>query len=297
MLLDPRRLLTLRAVAMHGGVQGAAGALHLTASAVSQQLRQLERDCGVALFDRTGRTIGLTPAGSALLASAHQIEAALQSAEDSLSDRRDRVEGRIVVGSFQTAIVFLLAPAISLLRERHPALQVEIVELPDIDGTRMVRSGELDAATVERDIGRLDGGRREQRGRLGAVPIIDDPFVVIVPPSWRQRSVAQLVDAPWIASPGGVSVTDDVLDALFRSLGATPAVVHRCVEYPPVIELVARGEGAAVVTSLALRLSGEDRVRTLPLPTPQARTISLVHRRTAREPSAAVRALIDAVVS
>jgi DNA-binding transcriptional LysR family regulator len=288
--LDPRRLLTLRAVSLHGGVQGAAAALHLTPSAISQQLHQLERQCGVALFDRTARTVGLTPAGRTLLASAEQIDAALQAADGALRDRRDRVEGRIVVGSFQTAIVFLLAPAISALRDAHPALDVEVLELPDADGTRLVRSGELDAATVERPLGRSAAHRR-----LGAVPLIDDPFVVIVPRSWRQRSVAALVDARWIASPGGVSATDDALAALFRSLGARARIVHRCVEYPPVIELVARGEGAAIVPTLALRLTGEARVRTLALASPAGRTISLVHRRSAREPSAAVRALIDAL--
>jgi DNA-binding transcriptional LysR family regulator len=288
--LDPRRLLTLRAVALHHGVQGAAAALHLTPSAVSQQLHQLERAAGVTLFDRTGRTVGLTPAGESLLTAAHQIDDALRTAEAELGQRRDRIAGHLRVGSFQTAIVFLLAPAIGELHAQHPDLTIEIVETTDAEGIRMVRSGELDAATIEH----AGPAARRLPSKVATVPLLDDPFVVIVPPTWRQRSFGALADVGWITS-AGMTAADDALLAAFAEIGRTPRIAHRCSEYPPVVELVARGEGAAIVTSLALRLYGADRVRELPLPSVGSRTISLLHRTQRNEPSAAVRALVDAL--
>jgi DNA-binding transcriptional LysR family regulator len=272
-------------------VQGAAAALHLTPSAVSQQLHQLERSAGVALFDRTGRTVGLTPAGQSLLAAAHQIDEALRTAEAELGQRSDRIAGHLRIGSFQTAIVFLLAPAIVELRAQHPDLTIEIVETSDAEGIRMVRSGELDAATIEH----AGPATRRLPAKLATVPLLDDPFVVIVPPDWRQRSFAALADVGWITS-AGTTAADDALLTAFADIGRAPRIAHRCSEYPPVVELVARGEGAAIVTSLALRLYGADRVRELPLPSVGSRTISLLHRTQRNEPSAAVRALANALL-
>jgi DNA-binding transcriptional LysR family regulator len=74
-MIDPRRLRVLQAVAAHGSVAAAAGALHLTPPAVSQQLLALERETGASLIDRSGRQVTLTPAGRLLACHGERITA------------------------------------------------------------------------------------------------------------------------------------------------------------------------------------------------------------------------------
>jgi DNA-binding transcriptional LysR family regulator len=285
--LDPRRLLILRQVARHGGVAGAAKVLNVSVSAVSQQLQTLERAVGVSLFDRSERSIKLTPAGELLLTAADQIDDALDQAGAELGRRQVEVEGVVTIGSFQSAIVSLISPALNRLHVQHPRLHVQVREVSDSQLVRMIVSGELDLGTAEV---RLDVKR--SRG-LAEVPVLDDPWLVVAPSAWRVRTMAQLHARPWISADDDARA--DALQRLSTDYQFQPFVAHRCVEYPSVLALVAAGAGAAVVPSLALKLFGSTSVRQVPAPGIGARTITLVHRVSRKEPTAAVRAVIEAI--
>src|SRR5215212_4734102 len=99
-MLDPRRLLTFRAVAHHGSFSRAADALALTQPAVSQQVAGLERQLGQRLLDRGGGRVGLTDAGATLLAHADAIAGRLELAERQLAEQRDEERARLRVGAF-----------------------------------------------------------------------------------------------------------------------------------------------------------------------------------------------------
>jgi DNA-binding transcriptional LysR family regulator len=287
--LDPRRLLTLQAVARHGGVSGAAQALRISASAVSQQLQALEQSAGVALIDRSVRSVQLTPAGLSLLDAAAQIEEALDAAGGELQRRQAVVAGRVLVGAFQSAIVLLVGPALERLRDEHPRLVVQVREVSDSHIVRLVRSGELDVGTVEV---RLGGALPKG---LGEVPVVDDPWRVIVPASWPVTQIAQLRRRPWISTFDDARA--DALAVLAKEHSFEPLVEHRGVEYPSVIALVAAGAGAAVVPSMALQLFDSPRVKRLRSSGLGSRTVTVLHRATRKEPTAAVQAVIDAIVA
>lgn len=289
MQLDPRRLLTLQAVSRHGGVAGAASALHVTPSAVSQQLHALERSAGVTLIDRSARTVRLTPAGLSLLDAAARIEDALDTAEAELGHRHGAVAGRVVIGSFQSAIITLVGPAVEALREAHPVLEVQVREVVDGLTVRLLRSGELDVGTSEVRL-----GSALPRG-FAEIPIIDDPWRVIVPASWPVTQVAQLCDRPWISTFDDARA--DALAQLAEEHAFSPVVAHRCTEYPSVIALVGTGAGAAVVPAIALQLFATPRVRRLRASGLGTRTITVLHRTSRKEPTVAVQAVIDAVVT
>jgi len=120
MKIDPRRLRVLRAVSVGGGVMDAARLLHLTPSAVSQHLAQLEREVGLTLVDRSRRRVELTEAGRLLADRAERIEHELAEARCDLAALSGRVSGPVVVTAFATAIRHLLVPAITLLSRTHP---------------------------------------------------------------------------------------------------------------------------------------------------------------------------------
>jgi DNA-binding transcriptional LysR family regulator len=292
--LDPRRLLTLQCVARNGGVQGAAAVLHISPSAVSQQLAALELQAGVALVDRSARSLRLTAAGQSLLAAAASIEEALDSAVAELGRRQAVVAGTVRLGSFQSAIIAIVAPALERLREQHPKLQIEVREVADSNMHRQIRTGELDLGMAEVRLGStLPKG-------LAEVPLLDDPWQVVVAHQSSASVVADLVDVPWVSTFDDARA--DALGELAKLFHFTPRVVHRCVEYPSVLALVAAGVGAAVVPQGARELFDFARVlqlapvRVIRAPGLGARALMLVHRSSRREPTAAVQAVIDSLL-
>ena len=125
MILDPRRLRFLLAVARYGGVLAAADELAVTASAVSQQIARLEQETGHALLQRTPTGSVLTPAGLALAEAAEDVERALAVARTRLEQDDATVSGTVRIGGFQSFLANVLSPALPDWRGRYPALRIE----------------------------------------------------------------------------------------------------------------------------------------------------------------------------
>src|SRR5882762_11716914 len=117
--LDAQRLRVLHEVNLRGSVTAAAAVLHVTPSAVSQQLAQLEREAGCDLLERSGRGVVLTQAGTALARHAEDVMRALEGASAGLAAARELVVGTVRVGSFPSAAGALVAPAAARRSEEH----------------------------------------------------------------------------------------------------------------------------------------------------------------------------------
>ena len=131
MIIDPRRLRFLLAVARYGGVLAAADELAVTASAVSQQLAKLEQETGQTLLQRTPTGSVLTPAGLALAEAAEDVERALALARARLEQDDATVSGTVRIGGFQSFLANVLSPALPEWRSRYPALRIETWEAED----------------------------------------------------------------------------------------------------------------------------------------------------------------------
>src|SRR3954451_18855504 len=127
-MVDLRRLRALRAVADHGTLAAAADALHLTPSAVSQQLSGLERDVGHPLLEPSGRSVRLTPAAHVLLGHADALFAQLERMEGDLAAQGRTARGELRLGGFPTALAGLLAPAAQALRKTAPQVNIRVHE-------------------------------------------------------------------------------------------------------------------------------------------------------------------------
>jgi molybdate transport repressor ModE-like protein len=182
--LDPRRVLTFRAVAHAGSFSRAAGTLNLTQPAVSQQVAALERQLGVRLLDRTpGGTggVGMTEAGSVLLAHADAIADRLDGATRQLAELRSSHARSLRVGAFSSAIGTLVPPAVARLREAEPDLSVEAVWGGTTELAGQVARGELHAALCFQDGARA---RREHEG-TARHDLGDEPMLAALPPGHR----------------------------------------------------------------------------------------------------------------
>jgi DNA-binding transcriptional LysR family regulator len=300
--LDPRRLTVLAAIARTGGVLAAADVLHVTPSAVSQQLARLEREAGLALVVRGGRRVELTPAGEALAEHGRRVVEELAAATETVAELTESVTGTVTLASFVTATATVVAPALPELQAEHPGITVRVVDVPDDVALTRLRAGTADLAMAELDA----GSRRPPPRGLRDVALLDDPYLLVLPAGWtlprgerRSTRLRGALELPWVAGPPG-SATRSVLDRIGRDAGTAPRVAHEISEFPAVLALVRAGLGVAIVPRLALRTvepAGSGELRALDLPGLGARHVIVRHRAGRGEPTRAARIVLDALLT
>ena len=132
----------------HGSFSGAAEALHMAQPSLSEQIRRLEAELGVALFARAGRRLELTEAGRLLRPRAERTLAAAQEAADSVREVRDLRGGTVAFGTFGSAHHYLLGGLVQDFRARHPAVRVRVVGQNSVEVADAVRDGQIEAGLV-----------------------------------------------------------------------------------------------------------------------------------------------------
>ena len=273
MILDPRRLRFLLAVARYGGVLAAADELAVTASAVSQQLGKLERETGHTLLQRTPTGSVLTPAGLALAEAAEDVERALALARARLEQDDATVSGTVRIGGFQSFLANVLSPALSDWRSRYPGLQIETWEAEEDQLMRALRSGALDGVVVELDAGE---SYSPPRGTTD-IPLLDEPWKLVVPAG--ALLAADVIDLsrlglPWLGvDPTAASAK--AIRRVRRLLGGDSSSVHTYYSFLNALALVAAGEGVTLVPSLALEGLRTDGVDELDIPGLGMRRVAL----------------------
>lgn len=243
--MDTRHLATLRAVRDRGGVTAAAAALHLTPSAVSQQLRALARDAGAEVVERVGRGIRLTGPGHALADAALDVAVALERAEAAVEAFRSAPHGLVRVASFQSGAELLLPGLLT----RVAGMDGVRVELGDED----VAQDRFVALTADFDLvvaHRPDGAYDWPAG-VDVVPLLREPLDVALPPGHPLAgrsavTAADLADQPWISVHEGFPVAG-VLDAVAAAAGAPLRIVQRFNDFGVVEALVAAGHGVSLL--------------------------------------------------
>ena len=292
-MFDLVRLRVLHAVAGHGSLAAAAHALHLTPSAVSQQMAKLEREAGCVLAERQGRRLRLTDEGLVLAAHADRILAAVAEASADLDERRGRVLGTVTVGAFATASRGLMPAVITTCAQRYPDLEVRLRESEPYQSLPLVAAGDLDVA-VAQDWMNLPTAMPD---RLGSTDIGLDYADIALPPDHplvTRDGIAllDLAQEPWIASTVG-TICYDWLTTTFRRAGHEPRIVHQAAEFPTQLSLVAAGFGVAVVPRLAAD-SVPPGVHLVPVePALHRRVFATWREEAARRP--AIRAVVDAL--
>jgi DNA-binding transcriptional LysR family regulator len=285
-------LRVVHEVARQGSFSAAALSLGYTQSAVSRQVGAMESAAGTALFERLARGVRPTAAGQVVARRAARVLGEVDGALEEVSGVRDRLAGRLVVSGFPSAAAVLLPSAIALLGQRHPDLQVELQEAASPVQLRRLRAGRIEVALVatgdvvpERD---LAGLRHEAvaipRGPGIAVAIghrLADQEVV---------TVADLADESWIVGTGPVGEPQfGPWPGLDR-----PRIGHAVRNWATRFGLVAAGLGITRVPGLAADSVPRD-VRWLPVHDPTTSSRGSLEIVTAESPSAAARAMAQAV--
>ncbi|ATZ22827.1 HTH-type transcriptional regulator GltC [Streptomyces lavendulae subsp. lavendulae] len=269
-MLDVRRLRLLRELARRGTIAAVAQALSFSPSAVSQQLSALEREAGLPLLERTGRTVRLTPAAQNLVRHADAVLERLERADADLAEARSGLAGALRIGAFPTATRAIVPAALVHLARRHPGLEPMVSETDPAAVAHALRAGDLDVALVHEydlvpeppepglatrqlygEAMYLAGPAPATAADPGSFPGAADPGA---PPAGSPGQDAVLRahrDDPWITATPGTLCHAMTVRAC-RAAGFTPRVRHQVDEFATVLALVAVGQGVAVVPQLGV---------------------------------------------
>jgi DNA-binding transcriptional LysR family regulator len=143
-----QQLTYFLAAVEHGSFSAAAATLHMAQPSLSDQIRRLEGELGVALFVRAGRRLELTEAGRLLRPHAERTLADAAEAAASVREVRDLTGGTVAFGTFGSAHHYLLGGLVQDFRTRHPNVRVRIVGQNSVEVADAVRDGHLEAGLV-----------------------------------------------------------------------------------------------------------------------------------------------------
>jgi DNA-binding transcriptional LysR family regulator len=297
-VIDPRHLRTLRALADHGTVNAAAVALHLTPSAVSQQLTVLAKTTGCVLIERRGRGVVLTEPARILLDHADAILERYERADAELRDFRAGTAARFRICAFPTAIAGFVARAVARLGADNPGWRVEIEEAESEESLALLLDGEADVAVV------MVAPNRPvlADSRIVLEPLVVDDYRAVVPAGHRLAARAEPVDLgelaeePWIQSRRWTSC-HEVTAAACAAAGFQPRAAHHTTDFLAAVGMVAAGLGVTVIPEMGLPPILPNTVRVLPIgpDAPRRRIVAAVRK--GSNYSRTVRALREASAS
>ena len=268
----------------------AAEGLPVSQPALSAQIKQLEEEVGVPLFDRVGRSVQLTRAGSIFREHARRALREMELAQVAIAEEEGLQRGTLTVGVVQTVNAYLVPDIVARFSTLHPQVSLKLDELSGPEIEAGVKSG-----LFELGIGFVPAGS----DRLETQPLFEEDFVLIASPrhhfaTRRHLPLASLVDEPLVLLPD-IFCTRRLLNASFEQAGIVPKVTVEMNSVEGILATVRTSKLATVLPRLSLGLDGHDGLRGIPLnnPTPR-RGLGLLWKKGGYR-SGAAQALADQV--
>jgi len=285
--MELRQLEYFVTVADEQNFTRAAASLHVTQPGVSTQIRQLERELGQELLDRSGRVTRLTEAGAVVLPFARAALAAVAGARLAVDELSGLLRGHVAVGMVSQCASLDIPDLLAGFHRLHPAIEITLAESSSDHLTEGVRAGTYDLAFI--------GLSPEAPRGLALQVVADEPIVAAVAASagpWARidsASLAELADQPLISLPAGTGLRACV-DAAYASAGLRPRVAFEASDPRILARLAARGLGLAFLPASSARAHG-DGLHVITVSDPQMRgRLALTWREAPVSPAA--RALI-----
>lgn len=279
--MDLRRLEIFLAIVADGSFSGAADELGISQPAVSQAVRALEAELGIALFHRLGRSVRLTDAGEALCLPARLAVRDAAAARQAVAAVRGVLVGHLELACLPTLAVAPMAPLLGAFRARHPDVSITLLDPEDtVDAVDLVRSGRCELGLV---------GEADRASGLLVTPLGTQAFLAVLPPGTAhgaRLSLDELASMPLVAPPRGSS-TRDLLDAVLTARGRTPRVVVESAQREALLPLVHAGAGAAMVPAALAELGRRLGCEVVALDPSVGRPVSLIRRDASLTPAAA----------
>ncbi|MGW5432018.1 LysR family transcriptional regulator [Streptomyces sp. NPDC004059] len=246
---DIRKLQILRILRERGTVTATAEALHMTPSAVSQQLTNLARQLGVPLLEAQGRRVRLTDAARLVLTHTEPVFEQLERTEAALAAYTRGEAGEVRAGAFPTSVPALVVPAVRALRDTHPGVSVRVREAEAAEAYDLLAAGEVDLA-----LSLAAEAPSAADPRFTQVPLLADPLDVALPPDHPlaradSLNLTDLAADPWIF--GGSGPWSDITRRACEAAGFSPHQGHSASGWTAILAMVEAGMGVALVPRMA----------------------------------------------
>ncbi|NBD23246.1 LysR family transcriptional regulator [Paenibacillus glycinis] len=264
----------------------AADKLGISQPTLSHQIKSLEDEIGTPLFDRIGKRIALTEAGSVLKSHAAVIFGALRSAKDQIEELHDGERGSLSIGSLPGELNHLVASQLVEYNKHFPKIRIKIVAAEDV--AEKVIHNELDAAVTLLPV---------DEERLSAIPLYDEQFYLTVSrdhPLAEETSIpfADVQELPVIWFPQDHKCRQ-LIEATCRTTGfvLNPIIETNTIE--SIMNLVKSGAGVSILSKSLIQLYNDGHVRAIPIVDPVLhRQVVIIYNRD-KFLSRSVRAFID----
>lgn len=236
-----RYFVTFLSVAHHGSFAAAAEEVCLTQAAVGLQMRSLERDLDLVLFDRAARSVSLSAQGRAMLPLAETLVA--QYRQMLAVGNSGELSGTVRVGALVSSLMGAFADAMLKLKQRYPRLDLKLFTGLSSDFAARVESGELDAAIVTQAPLALPAA-------LKWTMLYSEPMVFISPAGGQHASIEALLEEPFIRFDRN-TWTGVLVDNALRQLDFNGNEIMELNSIEAISEMVRRGFGVSIVPLLA----------------------------------------------
>ncbi len=284
--MELRQLEYFVAVVEEANFSRAAARLHVAQPGVSAQIRQLERELGEPLLDRSGRTVRLTDAGAVALPYARAALSAAGGVRQAVDELAGLVRGRVAVGMIASWSAMSLPDVLADFHHRHPAVAITLSEANSSQLLAGLASGTLDLALI---------------GLAGPPPpgieiqvVLDVPLVAVVSrddplAAETATTLGSLGERALMCLPRGTGMRA-ALDRACASVGVAPRVSFEASEPMVLAHLAGRGLGVAILPESVT--DGQSQLRAIPVTGPEPRSRLALAWSTATASSPAARALI-----
>ncbi|MEZ5534317.1 MAG: HTH-type transcriptional activator IlvY [Thiolinea sp.] len=260
--MNTRTLQYFLALADHLHFGQASNACHISISALSRNIRQLEEELGVNLFNRDNRSVTLTKAGLKFRQYAREATNEWNTIRHDLSGHSGQLHGEISLYGSVTAIYSILFDLLNQLRTRHPGIEIKLHTGGPEHAIARVFEGK-EEISIAAHPGTLPRG-------LAFKPITVSPLLFIAPlensdfglPALPPASPQQWADVPMILAEGGIS--RNRIDAFFSTMGVSPRIYAQVAGNEAIVSMVSLGLGVGVVPEIVLEYSPmADKIRVL----------------------------------
>jgi DNA-binding transcriptional LysR family regulator len=242
--MDLRQLRYLVALADERHFTRAAAREHVAQPALSQQIRRLEAEVGLALVERTTRHVALTEAGELLVARARRALAEVEAARAEIGELAGVQAGHLTIGAIGTTGPVDLSLLLASFHARYPGVGLTVLEQSSEELAEMLRRDELDLAF-------LSVTERVKSHDLGLHRLITEQLVALLPTDHelatrRRVRLAELADGPFVSFREGARLRELLVSAA-RDAGFEPHIVLESIDMRRIRGLVSRGLGVAIV--------------------------------------------------
>lgn len=282
--MELRHLRYLLAVADHGNFTRAAEALHVSQPTLSQQIKQLEREVGATLLDRSGRTVRLTDAGEAYARHGRLAIQGIDAAQRAVHDVQDLTRGHLRIAMTPTITAYLIGPLVRQFHAQHPGVTLTVIET-----TQDLIEADLLADRI--DLGIAFAGRHA--AGVSASALFTETLSLVVGtahphhPRVETFAIEELPTQP-LALLSRDFATRNYIDEFFAAQNVTPHIAIEANSISALIEFVRLGTLATVLPD-AITQARSDLHPIRPDPPLPSREVVLLHR-SAGYQSAAARA-------